>query len=398
MIIVAEIIFWLSVGLVFHSYVLFPVLLKVFSTGKKENAIVYGVRDEDLPMVYLVFSVFNEQKVIREKLESVMNTTYPFQKLRVYIGSDNSTDETNAIVDEFAAKYEQIRFFKFVVRNGKSGVINKLITELGSTVLNPTKDILIFTDANVMFTATTIFEMVKHFKQLQIGQVAANILNRGVTAEGIAHQEKSYIQRENKMKYQEGLNWGSMMGAFGACYAMRADCWVEIPKNYLMEDFYLSMNVFKSKKKAISELNAVCYEDVSTEVGEEFKRKSRIQAGNFQNLSVYWPLLFGFNAVSFCFLSHKVIRWFGPVFIVAAYIANALLLKHGGFYIFTFVLQNLLLLSPVVDAALKKMGIHLFVLRLASYFYTMNLALVNGFLMYTKGIKTSTWSPTKRTV
>ena len=103
MIIAAEIIFWLSVALVFHSYVLFPVLLKLFSTGKKENAIVYGPDDEGLPVVYMVFSVFNEQKVIREKLESVMNTTYPLQKLRVYIGSDNSTDATNAIVDEARA-------------------------------------------------------------------------------------------------------------------------------------------------------------------------------------------------------------------------------------------------------------------------------------------------------
>ena len=395
---IAGVVFWASVGLMFHSYVLFPLLLKMLSAGKKDNDVVYALTDGELPMVYMVFSVFNEQKVIDEKLRSIINTTYPLQKLRVYIGSDNSTDDTNDIVDGFAAEHSQIRFFKFNERNGKSGVINKLMLELHDAGLNPNNDILIFTDANVMFTPTTVYQMVKHFKQQSIGQVAANILNRGVTKEGIAIQENSYIQRENKMKYLEGLNWGSMMGAFGACYALRADCWLPIPKNYLMEDFYLSMNVLKTGKKAISELNAVCYEDVSTAVGEEFKRKSRIQAGNFQNLGVYWKMLLGFNAVAFCFLSHKVIRWFGPVFIIAAYIANALLLGHSAFYIFTFICQNLLLLSPVVDAALKSAGLNLFVLRLASYFYTMNLALVNGFIMYIRGVKTNAWSPTKRTV
>jgi cellulose synthase/poly-beta-1,6-N-acetylglucosamine synthase-like glycosyltransferase len=392
----AVFIFWVSVGLMFHSYVLYPLLLKLFSIGEKENDVVFSILDENQPTVFVVFSVFNEQKVIKEKLESILNTKYPSGKLRIYIGSDNSTDETNNIVDGFASRYPQIRFFKFTERNGKSGVINRLMAELNQSI-NP-DDVLIFTDANVMFSATTIYEMVKHFKQKSIGQVAANILNRGVTAEGISVQEKTYIQGENQVKYLEGLNWGSMMGAFGACYAIRASCWTAIPANFLMEDFYLSMNVLQKGEKAISELKAVCYEDVSVEVEEEFKRKSRIQAGNFQNLGVYWKLLFGFDAVAFCFLSHKVIRWFGPLFIVGAYIANLFMLGEGVFYQFTFVMQNLLLLSPVVDAALKKVGIQLVIVRFASYFYTMNLALVNGFVMYMKGIKTNAWSPTKRTV
>ena len=396
MIALAAVIFWLSVALVFHSYVLYPVLLKLFSTGKRENDVVFRAFDTELPMVYVVFSVFNEQKVIKEKLESILNTSYPEDKLRVYIGSDNSTDSTNSIVDGFASRYPQIRFSKFTERNGKSGVINRLMAELNQS-LKP-DDVLIFTDANVMFSGATIYEMVKHFKNAEIGQVAANILSRGVTAEGISVQEKTYIQGENRVKYLEGLNWGSMMGAFGACYALRANCWIAIPPNYLMEDFYLSMNVLKQGEKAISELKAVCYEDVSTEVGEEFKRKSRIQAGNFQNLAVYWKLLLGFDAVAFCFLSHKVIRWFGPLFIAGAYFANLFLLTQGRFYLFTFVLQNLLLVSPVVDAVLKLAGINLLVLRFASYFYTMNLALVNGFMMYIRGIKTNAWNPTKRTV
>ena len=397
MLTLAAIVFWVSVALMFHCYVFFPVLLRILSKGKHENKVVYNSFDADLPKVYIVFSVFNEQAVIKEKLESILNTSYPADKFEIYIGSDNSSDGTNAIIESFATDYKQITFFAFTERNGKSGVINKLVGELKLKGLG-NNDVLILTDANVMFTPAAIYELAKHFKEKAIGQVAGNILSRGVTSEGISVQEKTYIQGENKIKYLEGLNWGTMMGAFGACYALRADCWIDIPKNYLMEDFYLSMNVLKQKEKAISELKAVCYEDISTEVGEEFKRKSRIQAGNFQNLAVYKNLLLGFDAVAFCFFSHKVIRWFGPLFIVLAYFANLTLINCGWFYVFTFILQNLLLLSPVVDALLRKVGIHLVVLRFASYFYTMNLALVNGFVMYLKGIKTNTWSPTKRTV
>lgn len=380
----------------FHSYVLYPLLLQLFAIGKKENEIVFAKQEEQLPDVYVVFAAYNEEKVIREKLESIFNTTYSLSKVKVYIGSDNSTDGTNEIVNEFAAKYTQLTFVSFTGRNGKAGVLNKLVNSIKQQGIDEVNSVFIFTDANVMFTPEVIFEMVKHFKNEGISQVAANILNKGEKQDGISVQEKSYIQRENKTKYLEGLNWGSMMGAFGACYAMRDSEWKDIPPNYLMEDFYLSMNVLSKNKKAISELKAVCYEDVSNEIEEEFKRKTRIQAGNFQNLSAYWNLLFRFDAVAFCFLSHKVIRWFGPAFILGAYAANILLLPGNWFYQCTFVLQNLLLVSPVLDVAFKSIGIHLTILRFASYFIMMNIALVKGFAMYVSGVKTSAWNPTKR--
>ena len=393
----ALIVFWFSVGLMFHSYALYPLLLRLFATGKKQNDVTYPLTDEELPDVYVVFAVYNEERVIREKLESLFNTNYPPNKLKVYIGSDNSSDATNGIVQEFAALHPQLVFYPYKDRNGKAKILNRLVDEIKSKG-HSANAVFVFTDANVFFTPTTLFELARHFRNTGIAQVAANILNKGVRADGISHQEKSYIQRENHVKYLEGLNWGSMMGAFGACYAMRANAWTDIPANYLMEDFYLSMHILKGGGKAIMELNAVCYEDVSNEVEEEYKRKVRIQAGNFQNLGVYWPLLFRFNAVAFCFLSHKVIRWLGPVFILLAYVANICLLPVGSFYLFTFVAQNLLLLSPIIDKGLKQLGVHLVILRFASYFYIMNFALVKGFVMYMQGVKTSAWNPTKRNV
>ncbi len=394
----ALIVFWLSVALMFHSYVLYPLLLKLFSLDKKLNTLIYEPGAKELPRVVVIFSAFNEQKVIREKLESIFNTSYPTDKLKVYIGSDNSVDETNNIIRQFQSGHPQLTFFAYTERNGKSKVLNRLLSEIQASDPLWADSIFVFTDANVMFTPDTLYQLAKHFKNENIAQVGAQVLNRGIQQDGISLQEKTYIQGENSIKYLEGLNWGTMMGAFGACYAMRAQCWKPIPENYLMEDFYLSMNVLKNGKKAISELAAICYEDVSNEVAEEYKRKSRIQAGNFQNLSVYWPFLFRFNAIAFCFFSHKFLRWMGPVFIALSYVANIFLLTHGRYYIFTFALQNLLLLSPVIDALLKRAGLHIAALRFVSYFYMMNLALVNGFMMYAKGVKTNAWNPTKRNV
>ncbi len=392
-----EFLFFLSSGAVVYSYALYPWLLRYLAQGKTENVEVWNP-DDKLPIVFVVVSAYNEEKVIHGKIESVFNSTYPADKIRLVIGSDNSSDMTDAIISKSAAENNRITFKPFSGRNGKSMVMNTLIEELRNSVPEWNDSILVMTDANVFFTEETLFQLTKHFKNKSIGQVAANILNKGMRNDGISFQEQAYIQRENKIKYHEGILWGSMMGAFGACYAIRTPCWKTIPRGYLMEDFYLSMNVLSMGFKAIKEMKAVCYEDVSNEMSEELKRKTRIQAGNFQNLSSYWKLLFRFNAVSFCFLSHKVIRWFGPVLILASLISNFFLIDKHWFYFLTFWLQCILLLSPLVDFILKSTGIHIRLLRYISYFYAMNYALIKGMLMFIKGVKSNVWSPTQRNI
>ena len=396
MLISLQIIFWGAILLMLHSYVLFPLLLQLLARGKKDNDIIYKKNDK-LPHVFILMSAYNEEKVIAEKLSSVFLTTYPPDRFSFYIGSDNSSDETNNIIAQFANKHSQIKFYPYKDRNGKSGVLNRLFTKIKEDSYNP-NDLFILTDANVLFTPDTIFELVKHFKNDSIGQVAANILNKGQKAEGISRQESSYIQRENLIKYWEGKIWGAMQGAFGACYAMRAGCYRPIPDNFLMEDFYISMSILQQGKSAITELNAMCYEDVSDDVKEEFKRKTRISTGNYQNLSVYWQMLFRFDGVAFCFLSHKVLRWMGPFIILAMLISCAALSVFSTFYQFVLILLLLFLLSPFLDRSFKRMGINFPLLRFAAYFNLMNLALLYGFIKYLSGVQSSAWSPTKRNV
>lgn len=390
-------LFFLSAGAVIYSYAIYPWLLSWLAKGKPENTLVWQ-HDDDLPVVFIVLSAYNEEKVIARKIESVFNSTYPADKIRLVIGSDNSSDRTDEIIRKYAAENSRIFFRPFEGRNGKAIVLNVLIAGLQNDFKEWNNSILVLTDANVFFTEETLFQQVKHFKNTSIGQVAANILNKGMRDDGISFQEQAYIQRENKIKFHEGVLWGSMMGAFGACHAIRTQCWKTIPRRYLMEDFFLSMNVLSLGYKAIKEMKAVCYEDVSNEMSEELKRKTRIQAGNFQNLSSFWKLLFRFNAVSFCFLSHKVIRWFGPVLIIISLISNFFLIDKHWFFQITFWLQCILMFSPFMDAILKRAGIHLRLLRFVSYFYAMNFALIKGMMMYLKGVKSNVWSPTQRNV
>ena len=69
---------------------------------------------------------------------------------------------------------------------------------------------IILTDANVYFEKNTITKLVRHFSDEKIGLVGANILNIGIKKDGISMQEKSYIQRENLIKYYEGIVFGTV--------------------------------------------------------------------------------------------------------------------------------------------------------------------------------------------
>ncbi len=372
----------------FHSYVLFPIILKVLSRNKKQNELVYNLNDE-LPTVAILLAVYNEEQVIEEKIKTTFNTNYPLDKIKFYIGSDASTDRTNDIVNKYASTYP-IQIEIFAGRTGKSSIINRL-AEIAKA------EIFILTDANVFFNENTIYQLVKHYKNDQIAQVGGNIINPIVKKDGISYQEKSYLSRENLIKYQEGVLWGTMIGAFGGCYSIRSSYYSAVPKNFLMDDFYISMNVLEKGKKAINELDAECIEDVSNIIQEEFRRKVRISAGNFQNLARYKALLWPpYSGLAFCFLSHKVFRWYGPIFLIVGFIISILLSLYSNYYLYLVLLQSALFLSPVFDKIFKSIGIHLKLLRFATHFILMNLALLKGFIWYLKGVESNVWKPTKR--
>lgn len=392
------IVFCVSAVAIAHTYVIYPLFIQVLGRFKKQNKNVFEKESTELPEVIILLAAYNEQKVIAQKIESIIASDYPKSKLKLWIGSDNSSDETVEIVQSYQKTHPFVRLFAYTDRNGKAGVLNRMYTTLNQeyNAEQLQKNVLILTDANVFFQPQTVYELAKHFRNENVAQVGANIQNSGLREDGISLHEKNYIQRENRIKFYEGL-YGVMQGAFGGCYALRASRFPPIPANFLMEDFYISLSVLEKREHAIFEWNALCTEDVSNDVREEFKRKTRISAGNFQNLQVYWTLLFRFDLNAFCFFSHKILRWFTPLFIAIS-VVSASFLVHYDLFKVIIVLQGLLFVSPFVDLQLKKVNIHVKIVRLSAYFVLMNVALLKGFEMFLKGVKTNAWTPTKRNI
>ena len=382
---VIEIFFWGAAALILHTYVAYPILLFILEKLSSKKEIIPD--REYKPKVSVLMAVHNEETVLKEKFKALYESDYPVE---VIVGSDASTDNTNSILSEMKVLYPDLRILEYNKRLGKPAIINRL-SEISSG------EILVITDANVIPEKRTIRQLVSNFSDSSVGLTDSRLVNRGMKKDGISAPEIVYINIESKMKNIEGRLWGRMMGPFGGFYAVRKSCYEPNPGNILADDFRICMNVIGKGEKAVSDPGAIVYEDVSNNIMDEFRRKVRISAGNFQNLRQFKRLLLRpFSIWSFCFISHKVIRWITPLLWLLMIIMNVLLIDKSFFYMLLFILQVIFIILPAFDILLKKFKIHLVPLRFFTHLCFMNLALFVGFIRFLGGINSGIWTPTKR--
>ena len=373
--------------LILHTYVFYPLFMILIYRNSNHNQLLF-YSDHELPSIAILIAAHNEEKVIEKKILSVFNTNYPSSKLKVFIGSDASTDRTDEIISNLTNTYSNIEFIKFKGRVGKISIINHLQSLCDEPVL-------ILSDANVIFKQNTIFELVKYFKDSNVGLVSANIIKESSNNDGISYQEKKYLNFENKIKASESYAFNFIMGAEGGCYAIRNNLFSKVPSNFIVDDFFITMQVLERKNYALLNNLAICIEDVTTDISSEYRRKVRISSGNFQNLFFFKHLLFDFSSICFAFWSHKVLRWLTPFFIFICLFSSVFLIPYHKFFIWISCIQLLLLLFPLFNYFFKFNNVFL---KFIAHFYLMNFALFEGFIKFIKGIKSSIWEPINRNV
>lgn len=393
-----QFVFWASFLLIVHTYLFYPLLLTWLGRGKSPHQLLLQP-GEAWPHVSVLMALYNEEQVVKQKLDSLLTQDYPKDQLTFFLGSDCSTDNTNPIIEDYCQKHAQLHFFPFTNRQGKPGVINFLSREANIQVPQSSEHIYLITDANVILTPQTISKLVRHFKDEKLAIVDAHMVHIGMQEGGISHSENQYISSEVHLKDLEGRIWGYMMGPFGGCYAIRSNYFTPVPPNFLVDDFFITMQAFEKGGRAINDLEAICHEAVSHDWREEFRRKSRISTGNFQNLFLFshlwWPPL---KPLAFAFFSHKILRWLVPFFLLFMGISS-LILANFGIALYQYILLLALVgavLFPLMDIGFTSVGVHLLPLRHIRYFLLMNLALLMGFFRYLKGVKSSIWEPPKR--
>ena len=114
--IILQIVFWVSVAVMFHSYVLYPLLLWFLMRIAKKAVFEEYTPNDELPFISILIAAHNEETVIAKKIESINSTSYPLNKIEIIIGSDCSTDSTNSIIKSFETNQSNLKLLEFYER------------------------------------------------------------------------------------------------------------------------------------------------------------------------------------------------------------------------------------------------------------------------------------------
>lgn len=375
-----------ALGLLLYTYAGYPALLWLLSRRKSTAAGAPPVEPREWPAVSIVVSAYNEEQAIGERIENLLALDYPAGRVEILVGSDGSSDRTAAIVESYRAR--GVGLFDFAKRRGKASVLNDLVPRARN-------GIVILTDANTFFRADAVRELVRALGRRPYGSVAVGRLDLRSRSEK-GNLDGAYWRYETWIKTMESRS-GSLLGANGAIYAFRRERFRPLPPEAIVDDFLIPMLMrLYSGDRIFLVPEAAAWEKSPDEVRDEFRRRVRIGAGDFQALKWTWRLLLPWHGmVALAYFSHKVLRWLGPWFMLAALAGNILLLGDPFF--------NMLFLAQLSFYVLALGGGRLGPLPAvgrpavaAHYFLILNAGLFLGLARLAVGAARPTWATAPR--
>lgn len=370
-----EQLFFVLLFLTAYPYIIFPLFVFTWAklTGKDWE------QNEIRPKVSMIIAVYNEERVISEKIDNTLSQYYPGNLLEILIVSDGSTDMTNEIVSSY--KDPRIVFKPFAERKGKTSCLNLAVLEAKG-------DVLVFTDANSMFPPDALVKMVRNFANEQIGLVTGwtKYRNAGENAESVG----LYSRFEMVTKHAESLI-SSCVGADGAIFALRKDLYQPL-NDYDINDFVIPLKVIGQNKRVVLDPEVYCIEQPGDDESKEFRRQVRITnrtlGALWRNVHFFDPIKYG--SFTFFLISHKVTRFMLPFFSIALIIITLLIVERSLFYCLVLIAQLALI---AIGIGYKYKVINGRMPKLCSFLLMTIAAQFIGWIRWSLGKSDTIWKP-----
>ncbi len=371
-------LFWLCLALLAYTYLGYPALIRLWAAGRRRPHSAWDWN----PAVSVVVVAFNEANKIGNRIQNLLAVDYPRERLEILLASDGSTDGTV----ELARSYEgdRVRVIPFATRRGKAAVLNDVVPKAGG-------EIVILADARQPFEAGALRALVTPFAGPQVGAVSGELVlaNReGTTAlgEGVGF----YWRYEKFIRRNESLV-DSTVGVTGAIYAIRHELFEPIPEDTILDDVLIPMRIAGRGYRVIFEPAALAYDRAAATAREEFTRKVRTIAGNFQLFAREpWLLHPLRNRLWLQTVSHKGLRLITPVLLLATMGANLLLLG-GSFYQWMLAGQAFFYGGALGGYLLHRAGSKIPLLSVPYVLCLLNWATVVAFIRFLTGRQRATW-------
>lgn len=370
---------WLSIALILYPYLVYPLILYLLGAIRPRDV----RRGANTPSMTILIPAYNEVDCIRATIQNKLDQGYPVDKLQIMVISDGSTDGTDDVVKSFADR--GVTLLRREGREGKAAALNEAVRHAKG-------DIIVFSDANTLFGPKALHHIVENFADPEVGYLTGSM---GFFEEGslAGAGVSAYMRYENMVRKLE-TRVGSIIGSNGGVDAIRKELYVNIPKN-LITDFVLPLSVTAAGHRVIFDPAVTAFEAPNDEIASEFRMRVRVSLRALQGLS-YMRRLFNplrYPAASFCLVSHKVLRYFGFVFMLSALAANIALVFENEVYQILLALQfaayglALLGLLENLPGLLKKITV------VPSYLVMSNVAFALATFRYLRGDTMAVWRP-----
>lgn len=380
-------IFWILALIALYSYFLYPLLLLALARGQGADRPAPQTHDEDdseLPRLSLIVTAYNEQARIRAKLENSLAVDYPADRLEIIVASDQSTDDTDAIVAEYAGR--GVRLVRAEERLGKENAQRCAIQEASGSIL-------VFSDVATELPADALRRLAHYFTDPTVGAVSSE--DRFISQDGGVAGEGLYVRYEMWLRQQESRLAG-LVGLSGSFFAARreiCDEWdIHSPS-----DFNTALNCAKAGLRAVTAPDVLGYYRDLKDPSREYQRKVRTVlrgiTGLFRHAEVLNPSRYGLFAVQA--FSHKLMRWAVPWALAGALLANAVLADDSFFFGLLLWIQVLFYGTAFAAHIHPPLREHSLV-RVVYFFVQVNVAVAHATVLYLKGTRMTVWQPSAR--
>jgi cellulose synthase/poly-beta-1,6-N-acetylglucosamine synthase-like glycosyltransferase len=382
----AVLLFWLSVGLLVYTYVLYPLLLAGLVRLRRPGAVEAGGAS-DLPFVSIVVAARDEEAIISHKLANCQEIDYPADRIEFLFGSDGSCDRTADLIRKQAGA--NVRSWAFPQQRGKAAVLNDLIPQARGSLV-------VFSDANSLFEPEAVRRLVRHFANPRVGGVCGRLALQppGRARPNTGANESLYWRYESFLKNLEG-RLGILASANGAIYAVRRSLVRPLPTDRpIADDLVIASGVLRQGFAMTFEPEAVAHETTPDNLRDDLQRKVRVGEISYNALPWIAPLLWpGRGLAALMLWSHKIIRWGGPLWLFLALGASVWLAAstRETFYGFSLAAQASAYAAAVAGFFLEPRGMMPRWLTFPYYFAGVHLALMLGLLRSLTRRGNATW-------
>lgn len=335
------------------------------------------------PRVSLIITAHNEEERISAKIGNSLELEYPAGLLEIIVASDGSTDRTEAIV----AGFPGVKLVRVTDRKGKEHAQKHGIKE-------STGEVLVFTDVATMLDRSSIRLLARHFDDPDVGALSST--DRMLGEDGKPSGEGLYVRYEMLLRRLESDVRG-LVGLSGSFFAARRSVCMSWAEN-LPSDFNTVLNCARMGYRAVSDDAVIGYYKDIKRGQSEFQRKVRTLVRGitafFANLELLDFRRFGF--FSFQLVSHKLMRWLAPVFLILLILVTGVGMAAGDRTAYAFAIAQTLFYGLALVGFFSAAAQDNAMVKVPYFFTQVNVAILAAWVRYLRGDRITMWAPSKR--